>query len=315
MELHELKNALKKDNLQNLYLFFGPETVLIDQYVSEIVRRSKKKLFRLDTVAEVFTKLRSGSILSKNGCVYFVRDDKNYTSAEKAWKTLIELNDTNIVILVYSSLDKRTKFYNEHKKIGVEFEKISVEVLASTISKKYGMDTDRATRLANRCNNDYGRILLEIDKLDRISRIYKMSIDKAYDKAVEDELIPIWADNIINDFVSCVACNDYEGAWFLMRLLRQNNEPDLKVIAYLYNTLKTIFLVQSCGKNDNVYEKTGLSKWIVDQVHDQVGYYPNSSIINMLNLLRETEVGIKTGGVESEIALEKCLVNMCFCAN
>ena len=55
----------------------------------------------------------------------------------------------------------------------------------------------------------------------------------------------------------------------------------------IYNNMKSLMLVQSCNKGDNISQKTGLENWIINKMKDFVGVYKTSSLVKFLNYLKK----------------------------
>ena len=73
----------------------------------------------------------------------------------------------NMLIHLLTIVDKRTKFYKAYKDAIIEFERLSDTMLKKYIQKEIKLSERNTERLIDVCEHDYGRILLEIDKIKR----------------------------------------------------------------------------------------------------------------------------------------------------
>ena len=166
MQLHELKEQLVKKITQPLYIFTGEEVAVMDIYIKKISEIMGVPAKRMDSISSIYSRLQNNTFMNKSNC-YVIRDDKDYLSQEKIWAGLNSgvTQGKNVIILIYTNLDKRSKFYKSHTDMLTEFEKLIPEVLAKYIKKEIGLEINKAIEFANLCDCDYSRILLECDKL------------------------------------------------------------------------------------------------------------------------------------------------------
>ena len=89
---------------------------------------------RVDSISSIYSRLQNNTLMNKPNC-YVIRDDKDYLRQEKIWAGLNSgvTQGKNVIILIYTNLDKRSKFYKSHTDMLTEFEKLIPEVLAKYI--------------------------------------------------------------------------------------------------------------------------------------------------------------------------------------
>ena len=95
--------------------------------------------------------------------------------AEESWKNVKQTfsKSKHILLLKYHSIDKRGKFYTQNKGNAVEFTHLSEDVLINYIQQKLpALSEKNASKLIIWCNYDYGRILMEIDKIQQWVNYY-----------------------------------------------------------------------------------------------------------------------------------------------
>ena len=173
------------------------------------------------------------------------------------------------------------------------------------ISSEYGI------KIINRCDNDYGKILLNLKKLKILAMINNTTINEIYPEAIKENLIPISNTDILSDFSECILDADINNVWLFLKLLRNNNEASIKLLGIIYNNLRSLMLVQACSSK-NISQKTGLDDWLAKKLLNYTNVYDISTLVKSLSFLRESEVGLKSGNIDENMVLENCLVNIYF---
>lgn len=310
MQLENLKHQLSNNTLQPLYVFMGEEVGIMDIYIKKIEELSRKAVRRVDSIATIYSKLQNQAFMPTANC-YIIRDDKDYLSQEKVWPTLLSGRGQgfNTIILVYTDIDKRSKFYKAHADIIVQFDKLIPEVLAKYIRRDIGLEVDLGVKFARACDNDYSRILLESDKLVTLKNVMNISIEEAYKVAMKEELIYTASRDVTFEFIDAVCRRQVLHSFGLLQELKSTTDSPLGAITLLYNNFKNILLVQSAGGGD-IAGKTGLTGWQIAQANEKKGRYTVAELVRALKIIRSVETGIKTGKIESQLALDYVLVSI-----
>ena len=105
-------------------------------YIDKIAQVYGAKKQTVDSVAAIYSTAKNHSIVAQRK-IYIVQDDKDYLTAEKKWEELAAgvVQGNNIVVLIYLTLDKRSKFYKAISDNLVSFDKMVPEALKKTLSK------------------------------------------------------------------------------------------------------------------------------------------------------------------------------------
>lgn len=310
MLLSELKEQLIKKQIKPIYVFTGSEIAIMNIYINKIADISKCNIKRVDSISSIYAKLQNKTFLSKPNC-YIIRNDKEYTLQEKIWNGLNkgDLQGDNIIILVFDNIDKRSKFYKEYSGQIVEFEKLSTEVLSKYIKKEIGLSESFASDLAEICDRDYSRILLECDKLKHLSKILNKDINGTYQTALQQKLIYVSPKDVIFNFIDSVCRRQVKSAYKFYDELLAINESPLAIISLLYNNFRSMLLVQSAGNGD-IVNRTGLTAWQVKVAKEKGNNYKVPELVKALRTIREAERGIKIGTLEQAIAVDYILINI-----
>ena len=309
MDLLKLKSDIINNKLDNFYCFIGEEQIVMDLYISKIVKLSNKTRAKVDSVSDIFSKLGINSMIGSSNC-YIIINDFEYLKKEKSWQDLVDGNaqGENIIVLIYYNLDKRGKFYKQLKDTIVEFEKMTAEVIAKHVIKDTGLNTPYAIDFANRCNCFYGIVLNETEKLKLFSKICDLEINKAYVKAVEENLIFTSPTDVIFKLIDSICLRAKQKTYLLYDEYKHIEDSALPLISLLYNNFRNILLVQSCNKD--VSKTTGLTSWQIRNAENKVNKYSINELIEALRLLQKTEQGIKSGRIDNVIAIDFILINV-----
>jgi DNA polymerase III delta subunit len=309
MNLPQLKEQLTKKQVSPLYVFSGPEAAVMDTYVDKIAAVLGTEVVRVDALSNIFSRLRNRSIVKSRAC-FVIRDDKEYLQQEKVWDAVIsgQAQGDNVIVLIYTNLDKRGKFYKRHADLLTEFERMSADVLAKHIKKQIGLDA--GAELAEMCACDYGRIMLECDKLQHLSNAKNIPIDVAFKVAKQDKLIYVPPTDAIFELIDSVCRREEARSFSLWEELQARKESPLAVISLLYSNFRSMLLVQSAGNGEGICDRTGLTAWQVKLAKEKIGQYGTEELVHCVRTIRSIEKGIKTGTVDQEMAVDVLLVQV-----
>ena len=321
MKLHELQKQIVSKELDKVYVFTGEEIGIMDIYLDKIYSVVGCDVVRMDSVQESYAKMTQRRISGAPRC-FVVRDDKEFLKQDKIWNTVFSLanKSSDFLILIYSSMDKRSKFYKQHTDMLTEFEKLTPDMLAKYINKELpGIQERDAVQLAEMCECNYSRILLECDKIRQYVAAQKrkvpFSVDIKYGEAlktlVEQGVIFQPIGDITFKFTDAILTRNYKDASRYLREARQKQEPEIMVLSILYNGFKQILMVQGLGRDQSEpVKRTGLTPWQVKMAKEKQGHYSISELIDALKIVRFVEKGIKTGQIDADVSLEYVIVNI-----
>lgn len=167
MEVQTVMQHIKTQKPLNFYVFTGDEWQVQKIYIQKLAECKNCKPQYIDSIKDIYAKLRNTSFISNVAC-YVVRDDSEILTNEQLQGQIkANLFKDNIFILLLTNLDKRLKFYKLFKDSIVEFEPLKEDILIKYIKKEIDLSDKNCQMLIDICKQDYGRILLEIDKIRR----------------------------------------------------------------------------------------------------------------------------------------------------
>lgn len=289
MNLADLQTDIRENNLKDVYVFLGSEIEVMHIYLDAI----KLPTLRVETVREAVRLANTSSLMDNGSKVYVVFNDEEYLKQEKVWSNL-NLGK-NKLILMYSELDKRSKFYKQHKDLVIEFAKLSKEILRKYIKQKIELSDTAIDELIDITYSDYSRILLEIDKMNHYCPDVKNKTG-AFETLVCDGTIYVEEKDVEFKYIEAILTRNVKDALYYGNLCLKYKLSDLYILAILYNNFRHILMVQGLGKNlTGATERTGLTYWQIEQAKKRLDYYDIDEIKNILTVIQDLESGIKRG--------------------
>lgn len=316
MDVATLKAKIKSKQLPNYLIFGGNEWKVQEIYIKQISKVTGKDIKRVDDVASIYSSLKNRSFVGKS-YIYIVRDDKDLMQNEKLQQKIESAVGDNILIHLLTNVDKRTKFYKQYKDVICDFERLSDSMLKKYIQKEIKLSERNIERLIDICESDYGRILLEIDKINRyaIERYTEFNsgvgndFDTAFQDLVNDGTIYEPPYDAIFDLVDAILDRKVNKSFDLLQQAYDVGEATMVMLSVLYNNAKAVLQVQTY-EGDSISKGTGLTGWQIKNAKPHVGKYSENELIYIVRLVQKIESGIKTGRMEEEFAMQYLLTHI-----
>ena len=311
MKVKEPKAKIKSKKLPSFLIFTGDEWAVQKIYIEQISKGMERR--RIDSVSEIIGKLNSKSFTSNKRTVYTVRDDKEFISNPKLQDRLERVLGHNILIFLITKPDKRTKFYNKYKSTFVEFKPLDEANLKPYIKKQIDLSDKNCKTLIDICEGNYGRILLEIDKVKHWRIGYGqdkqmlMPEGNALLHLINDGTIYKPPKDAVFDLVDAILDNRPDKAFELYENCKGVGENTLVILTNLFNSTKAVLQVQNCNSR-NIGNTTGLTGWQIMNAKKHLRVYKNAELLRLLKLISECEKGIKTGKIEEQFVIEYIMV-------
>lgn len=311
MELVDLMKSISCNSIPHFLILYGEEQKIIDIYIKNIVKSVDGKKVVVDNVSQTI-KDNGKKSLDKSIKVYVVTEDTTFLTKDESWETVRKSMRKNYIILRYHSLDKRSAFVKKNQQNIVEFSHLSDEVLQQYIYRDLpDLCEKNASKLISYCNNDYGRILLEIDKIwqaqsSRLSN-FNINLDSndCFEELDKQGLFHKEIGDITFELTDAVLGGYTELAIRKLDEARRKGEPAMMIASILYNGFRNLLAYQGLGSNkQGAVERTGLSKGDIWRCSKNVGGYSIEEVKRNMLICQNIESGIKTGTVDEDIALE-----------
>lgn len=313
MNIVELKKSLDSGELSNLYIFTGEEYTILNIYIDricglfDVVKRSY-------SVLSIYKNLSSRSLIQTGKQVYVVRDDRDFLTSETIWTDLVKrLKARNAtLVLKYSSIDSRSKFNKHFNDCITVFDRLSDNVLLKYIYRDIALSKENAVTLINACNHDYGRILLEVDKIQNIIEYYNLSANDAFKMCLNAHAIYIEPEGQVFDLVDSILTRNYRLVYRMLAESRRRGDNELYVLSLLHNNIKNILQIQTFGNSDNkkLMQATGLTQFQINTCSKYLNRYTCEELVRFMKYIRYCDKSVKDGTMQPDFAVDYLLVNV-----
>jgi DNA polymerase III delta subunit len=312
MQLAELRKTIIDKELNNYYMFVGNEIKVMDTYIKQIVDTFNLEPIRVDSLATVFSKLTSNNLTDKQKC-YIISNDDDFLKAEneKVWDKMKDLNFKCVVIMIYNTMDKRTKFFKYHndRDLMTEFEPLASEVLIKYITKEIDLTKDYCEELIGICAGNLNKILLEVNKIKCLSDSCDISANKAYNQLIEEQVIYVPAKDLLFPFIDAVCMGNVQLSYTIWNKIK-GVENSMAILSLLYSNFRNTLSLQLAGNVKGVCELTGLTPFQIQLAKPRLGIFTKEELINIIKTVRKVEKGIKTGWIDETIAIKYVLTQI-----
>ena len=306
MEVREVKQQIKQRRISPFYVFTGDEIEAQRIYIEKIAEVTGKQVRRIESVSEAFN--RRASILRVSN-VFVCRDDKDFWRSATELSVVEELLGDNILGLQMTAIDKRSKSSKAYSERTVEFNYMDADVLYKYTERACRLSDDRAYDLIDMCENDYSRILLECNKINRYAQATGAGVDNAFDKLVEEKAITRPPKDAIFDFTDALLRAQIDRAFSLLEECRAIGEPSLRILSVLYSNFRRVLAYQVSESRD-ICAETGLTPFEVKLAKATSNVWSSEDIVYFLRNIQQIEQGIKTGEVDESIAVDLLMVQI-----
>ena len=311
MELVDLMKSISCNSIPHFLILYGEEQKIIDIYIQNIIQSACGKRVVVDNVSQAI-KDNGKKSLDKSVKVYVATEDTAFLTKDESWENVRKSMHKNYLILRYHELDKRSAFVKKNQQNIVEFSHLSDEVLQQYIYRDLpDLSDENSSKLISYCNNDYGRILMEIDKIwqaqsSRLSN-FNINLDSndCFEELDKQGLFHKEIGDITFELTDAVLGGYPELAIKKLDEAKRKGEPAMMIASILYNGFRNLLAYQGLGSNKKgAVERTGLSKGDIWRCSKNVGGYSIEEVKRNMLICQNIESGIKTGTVDEDIALE-----------
>lgn len=290
-------------------ILFGEEQKIIDIYIDKLSELGYTKVYK-ESVADAIKETNKGGFI-KTKKIIIVSNDDEFIKHETKWELLKELKSKNIIVLRYFNLKKTTKFYKFFKDNCVEFNYVNDEVFQNYILKMVPKLSDKNVyRLQDICKNNYGRLLLEVDKIKNLSKKLECSSNTAFNQLLEDDLFVSEIGDITFKLTDAITYGDLKNTQKYLMQAKIKGEPVLRVISIIYNNFINLLAYQGLGKNKiDAADRIGVSEKQLWVIKKNSGGYNNKELLRNINICQQVESDIKLGRLSENIALDYLVLN------
>ena len=309
MDIQQLKSDLLNNITRSVYVFTGNEIALQHIYIKKLCDITGLETVKIDCLKQVYNKLGAKTLVKVVPKIYVIRNDEEYFKNEKIWEKVLTNKNLkgNILIFLYSGVDKRSKFCNYHESVLTEFDFVGNSLLYNRVQAITKWPMQYCQDLVNMCGCNYGRIENELYKLNMLAKINNYSLHTAYLEAKKSNMIYEEIGDIIFEFTNAVVDRNIKLAYSLLRKIEKTDEGPIKLLTVLYNGFRNILIVQSTPNSERTEEILGLTKGQIYVSSQKCDRYSLPELVFILQLIQNIEKGIKTGEVDNDFAMEYLL--------
>lgn len=314
MELVDLMKRISSNDIPHFLILFGEEQTILNIYLTHILEVTKTKRISADSVSYVMQNINKKRF-DKSLRLYVVQDDMSFLKAEDSWETVRNTPTKDYIILRYHSLDKRSAFVKKNQQNLVEFSRLTKEVLQTYISKDLpDLSEKNSSKLVEYCNYDYGRILMEIDKIKHYYDVSNLqlpfSVDTCFDELDKQGLFHKEIGDITFELTNAILGGYTQTAIQKLDEAKRKGEPAMMIVSILYTGFRNLLAYQGLGSNkQGAMERTGMTKGELYGCTKNVGGYSIAEVKRNMLKCQEIEAGIKMGTIDEDIALEYAVLS------
>lgn len=330
---------LKKDNIENYYLFIGEEEYMMkialeelkNKYIGEdfetlnytIIDGKNADLDILINASETLPFMSSRKIILLKNIANFLEEMGDKTK-EEFYKYIVNLGDFLILIFMDSpsGLKKTTKFYKLMKKDDrqVEFTKLQgqdvgkwIRNLAkknkksiSTLNVKYFIDqSSYSSRNVDLTLYDLENEFLKIIDYAEEEEITKEDIDNILIKTI---------DTNIFEFLEAFSSKSVEKSLMLLNQMYTSAEPIQKIFFMMIRQIRLTlgYLVYSNKgyDNKNIQEKLNIKPYEFSKIRSQARFFRIDELEKIMKRLVELDIFMKTSMADDKLLIETFIVEM-----
>jgi DNA polymerase-3 subunit delta len=329
---------IKSNALKPLYLFYGPETFLIDSMLAHakgLLIDSSTEAFNYQvenaevlTAEEIIQKMETMPLMSERRLIIF----KNATffskksiftpSGDEALKAVFQSpSPSTVAIFVAPSLDKRFKWQDYVAKKGrvVHFERLDETEFRKWISQRLAknkIDSDERSKryLIDRLGYLEYRAEITLQEIDQqLETLVSLSAEagKLTQHAI-DQVIPQNVEADMFKLIDAVFDQKIARALMLLGELRSSGEPEMMILGNLYKTLTlmhTVKLLSQMGYSEAaVAKRLGMNSFRVRKLYQHAKGYEAVALANYIVDMADLDRRMKTGRINFWLATEQMLI-------
>lgn len=305
MELFELNKMIRENKTPCKMLFLGEESTLQNMYIKQLAKTLNSNICWSDDYLEIKKLLENNSPLSKLK-VFVIRNDNKFLKDETLFEN-IQIKGNKKLILIFDKVDMRKKFFTKYVDLTCKFEKMTNYQLKNEIRKKLpNLNDDNCEILIQLVSNDYGRLLLEMEKIKILNSTFQdLEINQLFKEVIlKEQIIFQECSDTSWELIDSILIKDRKKAHRLYMELKEYNDEPLPLLALIYNNFKNLLLLKSNkdGLNISSFQKNKLLKYINN--------FNSNTLIDYLFKIQEIERGIKTGKIDVDNAIDYLLVSI-----
>ena len=296
-ELMELKKDIKSSVFNDLYIFFGNEYAIRDQYINAICHDYSANKAYLQDIKELYRQLSKNALFDVKTS-YIVMYDYDFLKEKKSvWERLKKLSKDKRVILVYDELP--SAFANYFDEYTTEFKEVTDDIATKYVLEGNVFPMEITEDIRYSCENNYGAILNEKNKM----KWWKYNNEGQMTKDTKDALFYKKKRFIEQKYFS-YALLQYDINWLNENLQNVTTE---NILMYLPDFMESIMIALYC-KRDGKYQgssaayKAGENWGKAKEIRELKVPYKESTLRAIYDDVAQLDINVRTGRLTNERA-------------
>lgn len=318
----ELRIQLKKNELKNLYLFYGEEEYIREEYVKKVIDIIPENPFaefntvkiegaitdldELDAILENFPMMaeKKTIIIKDSGIFKSAAEDM-----KKFWSAKLEsLADYVVLIFSEKEVDKRSALYKSASKHGVtaEFSYLSEQDMINWATSEFfnnnkKISKNNAAYFVSLCSEDVASVKNEIDKLVSFcgEEVTKSDIDRLVSKSLNIRIFEM-TDGIMEKNMSKVMS--------VLSDLKNTKESPFRILYTLSSAFDKMLYAKLAEKDGMVYNdivsNLKIHPFVAKKYIASANSFSETYLIDRVRSIAEIDLAIKQGEIAEWDALE-----------
>ncbi len=309
----------------NSYLLEGIDFVLIDNEINKIIKDNKfidaeRSVYDLEEVelSHALEDLDTYNFLSDKKIIIvknidFIKYDDCKKDFDHLLKYIDNPQDDKLLIILAKKLNNTTKICKELKK---KCKYISIEINSKAFIKNelegYSVKQDVINELDFYCQGDITKIKNECLKLKNYKLDEKtITIDDVHE-LVTRKLVD--SQDLIFSLTRSICEKDKKKSLKEYKELLEYNFDVLSIIGLLGSQFRNIYQVMLLNdrnlNNKEIADMLGEKEFRIKKTKELISYYSESEILNIMKMLSDIDLRIKTTDTDSYNEFELFILNL-----
>lgn len=334
----ELDKAIKEENINGIYLFYGENTFMIDTYIKKIKKSFTELLPGINyisidennienLISDIATPafgydkklilVKNSNLFKKEAKTKKTKLSEIQEKIEEYIKENIEEIKNSIVLIFIEENADKNELYKTVETIGnvCNFESLKGYELVKklkSISSAYGVNVEENTL-------KYFIELVGTDMQENINELRKLieytGKDGTITKEDIDKLTIRKIDAVIFDLTDSLGNKNINRAINVLKDLLYNKEPIQRILIMLYNHFKKLYVIKLAEKYEkDVAQSLNLKPnqaFLLSKYKKQANCFSEENLRVLLKELTSLDANYKVGKIDLNIGLESILCTYC----
>lgn len=323
--MQNLIKDIKSNTFANLYLLFGEEDYLREQYAVKL----RNALVSPDdtvnismyegkniSVSELIDQAETMPFFAERRLIYVQNSGFFKEAQETLAKYMESIPETTVMVFVESEIDKRSKLYKAAAKYGkvCEFAKQTEETLKRWVLQKIGQEQKQIRSstmdlFLEKTGTDMNYISMELEKL--------LSFTIGKSEITSDDVEEICTERLENkifEMIGAIAEKNQKKALELYYDLLTLKEPPMRILFLIARQFNQILQFKELERDgfaqNSIADKLGIKGFIVKNTLRQAQLFTAQEARYALEKSVAYEHDVKSGKLDDKMAVELIIVEM-----